>query len=302
MPDKREPKTPYNSTYMEHVTGIGGFFFKARDPVLMAAWYRETLGIRHENGHADFLWRTHDNSHEVARTVWSLFPADTDYFGPSTAPFMINYRVVNLDRMLEQLRQAGVAIAKVEDCDYGRFAWITDPEGHRIELWESKAESSTVTVAVENPNGEIATGLLHDLCLELSARYGRPPSPFAPDEALAPRTAFVVARLGAQPIGCGALRRIDDTTVELKRMYVTPVGRRRGVSRRILSELEHLAAGFRYRVIRLETGLASPEAIGLYESSGYSRIAPFGQYVGSPGSICFEKHLHVKTAASAAPK
>lgn len=125
---------------MEHVTGIGGIFFKARDPERMAAWYREQLGVRNEGGHADFPWREHDRPDEVGRTVWSIFPADTDYFGPSASPFMINYCVANLDRMLEQLRQNGITILKTEDYDYGRFAWITDPEGNRIELWEPKSK------------------------------------------------------------------------------------------------------------------------------------------------------------------
>ena len=120
---------------MEHVTGIGGIFFKARDPKKMAAWYREHLGINAEDGHADFAWREKDRPEEIGRTVWSIFPADTDYFGSGA---MINYRVSNLDRMLEQLRQRGVTVEKIEDYDYGRFAWITDPEGNRIELWEPK--------------------------------------------------------------------------------------------------------------------------------------------------------------------
>ena len=125
---------------MEHVTGIGGVFFKARDPEGMAAWYREHLGVRNEAGHADFPWREHERPDEVGRTVWSIFPADTDYFGPATSPFMINYRVANLDRMLAQLRQNGITVLKIEDYDYGRFAWITDPEGNRIELWEPKGK------------------------------------------------------------------------------------------------------------------------------------------------------------------
>jgi catechol 2,3-dioxygenase-like lactoylglutathione lyase family enzyme len=124
---------------MEKVTGIGGIFFRARDPAMMAAWYREHLGIPVEDGHADFAWREDDPPERAARTVWSLFPADTDYFGPGRPGFMINYRVASLDRMLEQLRRGGIAIAKVEDYDYGRFAWITDPEGNRIELWEPKS-------------------------------------------------------------------------------------------------------------------------------------------------------------------
>jgi catechol 2,3-dioxygenase-like lactoylglutathione lyase family enzyme len=123
---------------MEQVTGIGGIFFKARDPARMAAWYCEHLGIRGEDGHTDFVWREHDQPNRIGRIVWSLFPADTDYFGPASTPFMINYRVSNLERMLEQLRVAGISVDKVEDHAYGRFAWITDPEGNRIELWEPK--------------------------------------------------------------------------------------------------------------------------------------------------------------------
>ena len=123
----------------EKVTGIGGIFFRSQSPARMAAWYREHLGISAEDGHADFLWREHGRPGEVGRTVWSLFPEDTDYFGPSRPAFMIGYRVANLERMLAQLRSKGVVIEKVEDYDYGRFAWITDPERNRIELWEPRA-------------------------------------------------------------------------------------------------------------------------------------------------------------------
>jgi catechol 2,3-dioxygenase-like lactoylglutathione lyase family enzyme len=123
---------------MEQVTGIGGIFFKARDPARMAAWYREHLGVGNGDGQADFVWREHDQPHRIGRTVWSLFQQDTDYFGPASTPFMINYRVSNLEPMLEQLRVAGISVDKVEDHAYGRFAWITDPEGNRIELWEPK--------------------------------------------------------------------------------------------------------------------------------------------------------------------
>jgi len=121
---------------MEKVTGIGGVFFKAQDPKRLADWYRDHLGIGASGGHTDFVWRDKDNPQQIGRTVWSIFPANAEYFGPSGRPFMVNYCVANLDRMLEQLRQAGVVIEQVEDFDYGRFAWITDPEGNRIELWE----------------------------------------------------------------------------------------------------------------------------------------------------------------------
>ena len=120
---------------MEQVTGIGGIFFKAQNPEKLSAWYREHLGIPVVDGHADFLRRDKDDPKSTGRTVWSIFPANTDYF---KSPVMINYRVANLDRMLEQLRRGGVEIHKVEDYDYGRFAWITDPEGNRVELWEPK--------------------------------------------------------------------------------------------------------------------------------------------------------------------
>jgi catechol 2,3-dioxygenase-like lactoylglutathione lyase family enzyme len=129
-----------NSEKMEEVTGIGGIFFKARDPARMAAWYRDHLGVPNKGGYADFLWRLHDQPDEVGHTAWALFPTDTDYFGSGTAPFMINYRVSDLDRMIEQLRAAGVTIDKVDDSDYGRFAWISDPEGNRIELWQPTAK------------------------------------------------------------------------------------------------------------------------------------------------------------------
>ena len=128
----------------EKVTGIGGIFFRVRDPERMAAWYRQHLGIAVEGGHADFPWSESapaspsGTSSPPGRTVWSLFPADTDYFGPTRPTFMINYRVANLERMLAQLRANGVNVEKVEDYDYGRFAWLTDPEGNRIELWEPK--------------------------------------------------------------------------------------------------------------------------------------------------------------------
>ena len=124
---------------MEQVTGIGGIFFKARQPEQLAAWYREHLGIAAQDGHADFAWREKDRPEQIGRTVWSIFAADTDYFGPSRPAFMVNYRVANLERMLEQFRHQGIAVEKVEEFDYGRFAWITDPEGNRIELWEPKA-------------------------------------------------------------------------------------------------------------------------------------------------------------------
>lgn len=123
---------------MEKVTGIGGIFFKARDPKKLEAWYREHLGIEAaEDGSVAFRWREAKNPERWGYTVWSLFPQDTRYFDRSTAPFMINYRVGDLDAILEQLRSQGVEVDdKMEESEYGRFAWVIDPEGNRLELWE----------------------------------------------------------------------------------------------------------------------------------------------------------------------
>ena len=125
---------------MESVTGIGGVFMKARDPKAMAAWYRDHLGIQVKNGYAAFDWREKENPDRMGHTTWTLFPTNTTYFGSSTSPYMVNYRVANLDRMIEQLKSGGVAVEKVKDYDYGRFTWLTDPEGTRIELWEPKGK------------------------------------------------------------------------------------------------------------------------------------------------------------------
>src|SRR5215469_12330892 len=97
-PDRSVPASGENQ--LERVNGIGGVFFKARDPKKMAAWYRDHLGIQSKGGYADFPWRDKDNPDRIGRTVWALFPTNTSYFGSPAAPMMINYRVANLDRML----------------------------------------------------------------------------------------------------------------------------------------------------------------------------------------------------------
>ena len=124
---------------MERVLGIGGVFFKARDPKALAAWYREHLGVTvvPDQTYGAFDAAAGD------QTVWSVFPADTAYFGPGPAALMVNYRVRNLDAMLAQLRAAGAHVEdRVEDHGYGRFGWATDPEGNRFELWEPRTESA----------------------------------------------------------------------------------------------------------------------------------------------------------------
>jgi predicted enzyme related to lactoylglutathione lyase len=126
---------------MTRVTGIGGVFFKAQDPDQLQSWYAKHLGIKPgPGGSVAFAWREVDNSEKKAHTVWAPFPKDTSYFEPSQSPFMINYRVANLDALIEELRHEGVEVdPKREESEFGRFAWIMDPEGNRVELWEPGA-------------------------------------------------------------------------------------------------------------------------------------------------------------------
>lgn len=124
---------------MKKVTGIGGIFFKSPHPQTLNTWYAEHLGIKMEEGWngALFPWRQADDPSVLEQLVWSPFEATTDYFAPSTASFMINYIVDDLDALLEALQAAGVTIdEKRQDEPYGRFAWIYDPDGNKIELWQ----------------------------------------------------------------------------------------------------------------------------------------------------------------------
>ena len=128
---------------MKRVTGIGGVFFKARDPKALGAWYREHLGIAVEDwGGAAFRWVTDDNPTGTGTTIWNPFPATTSYFAPSESSFMINYRVPDLHALLAALRREGCTVDdKVEESEYGKFGWVMDPEGNRIELWQPPAGS-----------------------------------------------------------------------------------------------------------------------------------------------------------------
>lgn len=123
---------------MKRVTGIGGIFFKCNDPEKLRAWYHKHLGLNTDKYGTSFEWRRTDSPEQKGFTVWSTFPADTKYFQPSTREFMINFRVENLDRLLEELKSEGITIVgEIEKHDYGKFAHIMDPEGTKIELWES---------------------------------------------------------------------------------------------------------------------------------------------------------------------
>jgi predicted enzyme related to lactoylglutathione lyase len=123
---------------MKRVTGIGGIFFKARDPEGLREWYRKHLEIDIQSwGGTAFLWA--DEGPEAANgiTVWTIFPSTTDYFDPSPAPFMVNYRVPDLMGLLDTLRSEGCNVVdKTDVSEFGKFGWVIDPEGNRLELWE----------------------------------------------------------------------------------------------------------------------------------------------------------------------
>ena len=121
---------------MKRVTGIGGIFFKSKDPDGLREWYRKHLGIEAESWGATFRWRD-DPRADSGSTAWSVMPETTKYFQPSDKPFMINFRVADLTSLLEQLRAEGVAVDdKMDESEFGKFGWIMDPDGNRLELWE----------------------------------------------------------------------------------------------------------------------------------------------------------------------
>lgn len=122
---------------MKRVTGIGGIFFKAKDPKALGDWYRKHLGMNVEEwGGVAFSW-SDDPSAGTGTTIWSPFNHDTDYFEPSTAPFMINFRVADLHGLLAALRAEGCDVqGGVNESDFGKFGYVIDPEGNKLELWE----------------------------------------------------------------------------------------------------------------------------------------------------------------------
>lgn len=121
----------------KRVTGIGGFFFKTENPDAIKQWYKERLGIPTDQYGWSFIWRKDDAPDERALTQWSPFKNDTEYFKPSEKPFMFNFRVENLVELLTALKEEGVTVVgEVEEYSYGKFGWILDPEGNKIELWE----------------------------------------------------------------------------------------------------------------------------------------------------------------------
>lgn len=119
------------------VTGIGGVFFKSDAPEETLEWYRTHLGIEPVGAGHPFQWRELGDPEEIGYTFWAPFPTATDYFEPSEAPFMVNFRVSDLASLIDALRGAGVVVVgAIEDHPNGRFAWVLDPEGRKVELWQ----------------------------------------------------------------------------------------------------------------------------------------------------------------------
>ena len=126
---------------MAKVTGVGGIFFKCKsDPAAIAAWYQKHLGLKLEDfGGAIFKWPD-DKANDQGLTVWHVAKHDSKWFSPSESSFMVNYRVDKMDELLAQLRAAGVeVVGGPESHENGKFAWIMDPDGNKVELWEPMA-------------------------------------------------------------------------------------------------------------------------------------------------------------------
>ena len=125
------------------VTGLGGVFFKARDPKAIKAWYQKHLHIESGEHGAVFRWRLDEEPEKVGITAWSPFPEDTNYYQPSQKDYMFNYRVENLEELLDVFKNEGVEVlGEIEEYSYGKFGWIMDPEGNKIELWEPLDDST----------------------------------------------------------------------------------------------------------------------------------------------------------------
>lgn len=126
---------------MQRVTGIGGIFFRARDPEALRAWYQRHLGVTIERwGGTVFNWSGPENPTGTGSTVWSIFPQESGKFAKTHAGFMVNYRVADLHALVAALREEGCNVDdEVSDSEYGIFGWVTDPEGNRIELWQPPA-------------------------------------------------------------------------------------------------------------------------------------------------------------------
>jgi predicted enzyme related to lactoylglutathione lyase len=127
----------------KRVTGLGGVFFKSADPAALKDWYAKHLHIESGEHGALFKWRLDEDSDKSGYTAWSVFPEDTTYFQPASRDYMFNYRVENLEELLRVLKEEGVrVVGEMETYPYGKFGWIMDPDGNKIELWEPADEDT----------------------------------------------------------------------------------------------------------------------------------------------------------------
>jgi predicted enzyme related to lactoylglutathione lyase len=126
---------------MKRVTGIGGIFFAAQDAPALQAWYKRHLGIDVQAwGGAAFRWADDQGKPVGGTTAWSIMPAESAPYAPGTAPFMVNYRVEDLHALVKALREEGSKVLdEIDESEYGKFAWVIDPEGHKVELWQPPA-------------------------------------------------------------------------------------------------------------------------------------------------------------------
>lgn len=135
------------------VTGIGGIFVKSKDGNGLAKWYQDILGFPFDGYGSNFPFREDDAPDQRGYSVWGPFKADTKYFQPSEKEFMVNLRVDDLDALLVKLKAAGIElVGEVEEHDYGKFAWIVDPEGTKLELWEQVGDVPEPAIEAENDN------------------------------------------------------------------------------------------------------------------------------------------------------
>ena len=123
---------------MRRVTGIGGIFFQAKDPKALCAWYKTHLGVDVQDwGGAAFSWADAKGQPTTGTTIWSIGAHGSNQFAPGAASFMINYRVEDLASLLQALRDEGCnVLEKTDDSEYGKFGWVIDPEGNKVELWQ----------------------------------------------------------------------------------------------------------------------------------------------------------------------
>ena len=127
----------------KRVTGVGGVFFKSANPQALKEWYSKHLHIESGEHGALFKWRQDEDPDKAGYTAWSIFPDDTTYFNPAKRDYMFNYIVEDLKGLLKALKEEGVEIVgEIEEYPYGKFGWIMDPDGNKIELWEPLDETT----------------------------------------------------------------------------------------------------------------------------------------------------------------